>query len=74
MIDQLLEKLSRLFVRMENFTFGEMHVSEKSMGNRSVSFFCRLMLWRFAKISNNRAFVRNKIFVSLLLIVYHRHF
>ena len=26
------EKLSRFFVRMENFTFREMHVGEKSMG------------------------------------------
>ena len=39
------------FVGMENFTLKEMHVGEKSMGNRIVSFFCRLLLWRFAKIS-----------------------
>ena len=47
------EKLSRFFVGMENFTFREMHVGEKSMG-KSQRFFltvCRLLLWRFAKIS-----------------------
>ena len=35
MIDQetkKCEKLSRLFVRMENFTFREKHVGEKSVG------------------------------------------
>ena len=36
MIDQRkltnVKKLSRFFVGMENFTFREMHVSEKSMG------------------------------------------
>ena len=36
---------------MENFTLREMRVGEMLMGNRSASFFCRLLLWRFAKIS-----------------------
>ena len=44
------EKLSRLFVGMENFTFREMQVAKYRWENRSVSFFCRLFLWRFAKI------------------------
>ena len=34
-----------------NFTSREMRVGEMLMGNRSVSFFCRLLLWRFTKIS-----------------------
>ena len=33
-----------------NFTSREIRVSEMLMENRSVSFFCRLLLWRFTKI------------------------
>ena len=36
---------------MENFTLREMRVGEMLMGNRSVSVFCRLLLYRFTKIS-----------------------
>ena len=36
---------------MENFTFREIHVDENRWENRSVSLFFRLLLWRFAKIS-----------------------
>ena len=43
-------KTFEFFVGMENVMFREMHVGEKSIGV-SVPFLCRLLLWRFAKIS-----------------------
>ena len=38
------EKPSRFFVGMENLTFREMHVDEKSVGKSLVSFFSHLLL------------------------------
>ena len=65
------EKLSRFFVGMENFTFREVHVDEKSMENRSVSLFCRLVLEDMRK-SGNRALVQNKKHsLGYNFIVYH---
>ena len=51
----LLKSANMAFVQhktgMENFTLREMRVGEMLMENRSASFFCRLLLWRFAKIN-----------------------
>ena len=59
--DKKCENLSRFFVGMEKFSFGEMHIGEKSMGktSRFVYYFEDLLK------SGNRALVQNKTFISL---------
>ena len=52
-----MRTLSTFLVEMENLMLREMRVGEMLMENRSVSFICRLLLWRLL-ISANVAFVR----------------
>ena len=58
------EQLSRVFVGMGNFTFREMPLGEMLMESRSVSFFSRLLLWKFVEISKY-VFCTAKTFISL---------
>ena len=59
------EKLSRFFVGIENFTFREMHVGEKSI--RKIAAFLSSVIYYFGDLlkSASRALVQNKTFISL---------